>query len=73
MTHGRFFIIYDGRACGDQGTDDAAVLFAVGNDRQEAIAAMSDFGQCALYSYVRQQGMLTDERWECDEAGEEGS
>ena len=65
----RIFIIYDGRACGDRETDDAAILFNVGGDRQEAIDYMveDNFGQCALYSYNEEGATsLTDERWEGD-------
>ncbi len=62
----RYYVIYDGRARGGQGTDDAAILFSVGYDRQEAEAAMTGYGDCALYSYVLVRGALIGERWERD-------
>lgn len=66
----RVYIIYDGRACGNQGTNNASILFAVGHDRKEATDYMETdiYGQCALYSY-RYGGhgtSLTDEQWEGD-------
>jgi hypothetical protein len=66
----RFYIIYDGRACGAQGTDGASVLFAVGEDRTEAVEAMAMYGQCALYSYAQAGRTLSGERWECDGTAE---
>lgn len=65
----RLYIIYDGRACGAQGTENAEVLYAVGTDRDEAIEAMSSYGQCSLYSYRNHTYRLTDERWEYDHGG----
>lgn len=61
----RKYILYDARACGDAGTDDASVLVACGSNK-EAKSYRGDFGAMACYSYATDGGELTDERWEWD-------
>lgn len=61
----RMYILYDGRACGGQGTDDATVLVACSSDR-EARGYKGDYGQMACYSYAVNGQELSDERWEWD-------
>lgn len=63
----RQYILYDGRACGGQGTDNASVLEACDSD-EEAQEAKGDYGQMACYSYrLEPDGKtLVDERWEWD-------
>lgn len=65
----RMFIIYDGRACGGAGTDDAAVCDTATSDREARSRARSgDYGaSVACFSYrTDQPGIMDDERWEWD-------
>lgn len=63
----RFFILFDSRACGDAGTDDAAVLVACDGGDKEAQTYKGDFGDMAAYSYeVTKKNELINERWEWD-------
>lgn len=61
----RFYVLYDGRACGGQPTDGASV-FCTANSLSEALRDAKDHGQTAIYSYKDTNDTLTDERWECD-------
>lgn len=61
----RTWILYDSRACGAQGTEDASVLVVCGSEG-EARSWCGQFGAMACYSYAKDGGDLTDERWEWD-------
>ena len=70
----REFILFDGRATGGQGTEDALALLSC-QTRQEAWREASMYSECACYSYEigvvafvhdSQVAELTDERWEFD-------
>ena len=65
----RIWILYDGRACGGVGTEDAMVLVACTSEK-EAKSYKGDFGDMACYSYseIVENGknMLVDEKWEWD-------
>lgn len=66
----REYILYDARACGGAGTDDATVLVAC-NSNKEAESYKGDYGAMACYSYAVEKGadgkrMLVDEQWEWD-------
>lgn len=61
----RTWILYDGRACGGQGTEDASVLVCCGSN-QEAKSYRGEYGDMACYSYAEKGTELTDERWEWD-------
>ncbi len=61
----RLYILYDARACGDQGTDDAAVLCTAGTD-SEARGDAKMYGETACYSYAILGKNLEDERWKWD-------
>lgn len=63
---GRKYILFDGRACGGVGTDDATVLVFC-DTAEEAHSYKDDFGDAACYSYAVKDGnILYDERWEWD-------
>jgi len=64
----RVYILYDGRACGDQGTDDASPLVVCGRNK-EAKGHKGDFGAMACYSYRKDGKKLVDEQWEWDYRG----
>jgi hypothetical protein len=64
----RLYILYDGRACADNGTEDASVLVACGSNG-EAKSYCGEFGQMACYSYREDNGTMVDERWEWDYHG----
>jgi hypothetical protein len=62
----RLYILYDSRACADQGTEDASVLEACEDDA-DAKSACGLYGAMACYSYAHGPGStLIDERWEWD-------
>lgn len=62
----RLFILYDSRACGAQGTEEASVLVAC-EDNKEARSYCGDYGAMACYSYAHgDSGTLIDEQWEWD-------
>ncbi len=61
----RTYILYDGRACGAAGTEDASVLVACDSNR-EAKSYKGDYGQMACYSYAVNGDQLSDERWGWD-------
>ncbi len=65
----RIWILYDSRACGAVGTDDALVLVACDSEK-EAKSYCGDYGAMACYSYaeVKRDGknILEDEKWEWD-------
>lgn len=62
----RSWILYDGRAMADQGTDDAMVLVACDSEK-EASDYKGDFGDMACYSYdLTSKNELVRERWEWD-------
>jgi hypothetical protein len=62
----RLYILYDSRACGAQGTEDASVLVAC-EDNKEARTYCGDYGAMACYSYAYDSdGSLIDERYEWD-------
>ena len=61
----RSYILYDSRACGVQGTEDACVLVSCESD-EEAQSHKGDFGSMACYSYEIKGNELVDERWEWD-------
>ena len=57
----RLYILYDGRACADQGTEDAAVMEASGNDEQEARKSVDMYGDIvACYSYLEGEATAED-------------
>lgn len=65
----REYILYDGRACGDQDTDNALLLFACGRGqegRKDAVESAGSFGAMACYSYAVKGRTLTDKQWEWD-------
>lgn len=69
MADKRFYVLYDGRACGNQGTYDATCLASSGPE-EEALEDRELFGcQLACYSYAIQGDTLTDEKWEWDYEG----
>lgn len=61
----RLWILYDSRACGDSGTDDASVLVSCQSNK-EAKSYKGDFGSMACYSYEIKGKNLVDEQWEWD-------
>ena len=62
----RLYVLYDDRACGAQGTEDATVLVSCESE-EEALSYRGDFGPMACYSYAIGPGdQLEDERWEWD-------
>lgn len=65
----RMFILYDGRACGGRGTDDASVLVACDTE-EEAKGYFGKYGDMACYSYAKSykksKRLLIGERWEWD-------
>lgn len=61
----RNWILYDGRACCSQGTEDASVLVACSSNG-EAKSYKGDYGAMACYSYKVNRNTLIDERWEWD-------
>jgi hypothetical protein len=46
------YVLYDGRACGDQDTDAASMFCAGIKDIAEAVEMAPSYGQCALYRYT---------------------
>ena len=59
----KLYIVYDGRACGDQGTDDAMVMVSC-DSLEEARSYNGDYGQVAIYSYdIYARNQLKNERW----------
>ena len=61
----RIYILYDGRACNNVGTEDASVLVTC-ESNNEAKGYKGDFGMMACYSYKLDGKNLTNERWEWD-------
>ena len=70
----REYILFDGRATGNQGTDDALALTTC-HSKQDAIKEASMYHECACYSYEvkvdafahdSQVAKLVNERWEFD-------
>lgn len=61
----RSFVLYDSRACGSQGTEEASVLVCCESNR-EAKSYKADFGAMACYSYRVDGKNLVDEQWEWD-------
>ena len=64
----RIYILYDERACGNRGTEEAAVLVAC-DFVAEAQKYRGTFGNMACYSYKRpkeKEKLLLDQRWEWD-------
>lgn len=66
----RLWILYDSRACGGVGTDNAVVLVACDSNK-EAQSYKGEYGSMACYSYKiekRSNGKeyLVDEQWEWD-------
>lgn len=62
----RKYLLYDARACGDAGTDDAACL-GIADSLKEARRDARDLGyDCAIYSCAIDGNTLIDERWEED-------
>lgn len=68
----RYYILYDGRACGAVGTEDATCLVFCDYEA-EARSYKGDFGTMACYSYSanHEKNELTDEKWEWDYFDEE--
>ena len=65
MSKKRMYILYDGRACGAAGTEDASVLVACGSNK-EAHYHRGEYGEMACYSFAVAGDKLVDERWEWD-------
>jgi len=61
----KMWILYDGRACGNAGTDDASVLVAC-DSAKEADVYKGDYGSMACYSYDIVDGKLVNRQWEWD-------
>jgi len=61
----KLYILYDGRACGNNGTDDALVL-CTAQSEAEALQDADMFGETACYSYDAKGKTLTNEKWEWD-------
>jgi len=68
MPEERTYILYDSRACGDQGTEDASV-FDTADSNKEAKSLKGDYGAMACYSCRKDGNQLVDERWEWDYRG----
>lgn len=58
----KIFLVYDGRACGGIGTDNATVM-VVCESLKEARNCQEDYGQCAIYEYEDRNGTLVNEQW----------
>lgn len=56
------FLLFDGRACGGEGNEDALVLVACDSDK-EARSYAGDFGDMACYQYELVGGEWTNEEW----------
>lgn len=55
--------MWDSRACGSQGTDDAQVMVSC-KSLKEARSYNGDYGQVAIYKYrINEKGELVDEEW----------
>jgi len=68
----RLYLIYDGRAAGGQGTEDAMVMVASGNSEEDARKDAKEHGDISsCYSY-KDGDKLTDEKWEWDWYGTTG-
>ena len=65
MGQNRKYILYDSRACGAVGTDDAAVIVFCDSNK-EAKSYKGQYGAMACYSYRENENMLDDEKWEWD-------
>lgn len=65
MSEQRYYMLFDGRACGGRGTDDAVVLVSSGSQK-EARKDAKLFSEGACYSYRVEGDLLKDERWEWD-------
>jgi hypothetical protein len=62
----RLYFLYDARACGGVGTDDATVL-TCGESLEEVREDAKDYGGGAIYSYSNSaDGSMRDEKWEED-------
>ena len=59
----KLFLVYDARACGNQGTQDAQVMVSC-NSLKEARSYRGDFGtMAAIYSYDTNDKELINEQW----------
>jgi hypothetical protein len=59
------YILYDSRAAGGLGTDDASVLVACESEA-EAKSYKGEFGGMSCYSYDIVDSKLVNEKWEWD-------
>lgn len=62
----RTYILWDARACADQGTDDSTPLDSGLTYEAAKRLTINDHGAGAVYSYQDDGKELTDERWEWD-------
>ncbi len=66
MSEPRKYLIYESRACCNNGTDDAT-LICTADDEDEARREARSLGyECAVYSCGTHGHLLTEERWEFD-------
>ena len=70
MSNDRVYILYDSRAAGGVGTEEASVLVAC-DDEEEAKSYQGEFDAMSCYSYCDKNGQLTDEQFEWDWYGTE--
>ncbi len=61
----RVYLLYDARACGGVGTDDAICVEACGT-QDACFNSAPDYGDCACYSFHAEGRELSDDRWEWD-------
>ena len=61
----RIYLLYDGRACGGVGTDDAICVEACG-EQDACFESAPHYDDCACYSFHAEGRELSDERWEWD-------
>ncbi|MCI0537689.1 MAG: hypothetical protein L0Z50_20945 [Verrucomicrobiales bacterium] len=66
MSDSRKYVIYDARACGGQGTDQARLCDVADSNTEARRCHQGIYGAVACYSYRVNGKKLVDERWEWD-------
>ena len=66
------YLLYDSRAMGDQGTDDAMVLCCANTDREAKEDARMFGYDLAIYKYDVKGNELINERWHDDFYAKDG-
>ena len=64
MSNSRVYILYDSRAAGGVGTEEASEITFCNNE-EEAKSCRGQFRGMSCYSYL-DNDQLTDQRWEWD-------